>query len=65
VHARHTCATLLFYEGRTLNKVPEHLGHADPGFIAGTYAHVMRDASRRRRITITEAIRARPRGRFP
>jgi integrase len=54
---RHTCATLLLYEGRTLNEVAEHLGHADPGFTARTYAHVMRDSSRRRRITITEAIR--------
>jgi integrase len=54
---RPTCATLLLYEGRTLNEVAEHLGHADPGFTARTYAHVMRDASRRRRITISEAIR--------
>ena len=54
---RHTCATLLLYEGRTLNEVAEHLGHADPGFTARTYAHVMRDASHRRRITISEAIR--------
>jgi len=53
---RHTCATLLLYEGRTLNEVAEHLGHGDPGFTARTYAHVMRDASRRRRITISEAI---------
>ncbi|MGI8478383.1 MAG: hypothetical protein ACR2M2_00745 [Gaiellaceae bacterium] len=35
---------LLLYEGRTLNEVAEHLGHADPGFTARTYAHVMRDA---------------------
>jgi integrase len=54
---RHTCATLLLYEGRTLNEVAEHLGHADPGFTARTYAHVMRDASKRRRVTISEAIR--------
>ena len=54
---RHTCATLLLYEGRTLNEVAEHLGHSDPGFTARTYAHVMRDASKRRRITISEAIR--------
>ena len=53
---RH-CATLLLYEGRTLNEVAEHLGHADPGFTARTYAHVMRDAPRRRRVSITEAIR--------
>lgn len=54
---RHTCATLLLYEGLTLNEVAEHLGHADPGFTARTYTHVMRDAPRRRRITISEAIR--------
>jgi integrase len=54
---RRTCATLLLYEGRPLNEVAEHLGHADPGFTARTYAHVMRDASRRRRITISGAIR--------
>jgi integrase len=54
---RHTCATLLLYEGRTLNEVAEHLGHADPGLTARTYAHVMRDASRRRRVTISEAVR--------
>jgi hypothetical protein len=52
---RHTCATLLLYEGRTLNEVAEHLGHADPGFTARTYVHVMRDAYKRRRIS--EAIR--------
>jgi integrase len=54
---RHTCATLLLYEGRTLNEVAEHLGHADPGFTARTYAHVMRDAARRRRVPIAQAIR--------
>ena len=53
---RHTCATLLLYEGRTLNEVAEHLGHADPGFTARTYAHVMRDAAQRR-VPITDAIR--------
>lgn len=31
---RHTCATLLIYEGRTVNEVADHLGHADPGFTA-------------------------------
>jgi integrase len=54
---RHTCATLLLYEGRTINEVAEHLGHTDPGLTARTYAHVMCDAARRRRITISEAIR--------
>ena len=54
---RHTCATLLLYEGRTFNEVAEHLGHADPGFTARTYAHVMRDAARRRRVPIAQAVR--------
>jgi integrase len=53
---RHTCATLLIYEGRTVNEVANHLGHADPGFTARTYAHVMRDASKRRRVSIARAI---------
>ena len=55
---RHTGATLLLHEGRTLNEVAEHLGHADPGFTARTYAHVMRDAPRRRRITVKRSARA-------
>jgi len=28
---RHTCATLLLYEGRTVNEVAEHLGRCGPG----------------------------------
>jgi len=55
---RHTCATLLLYEGRTVNEVADHLGHADPGFTARTYAHLMRDASKRRRVPIARAITA-------
>jgi integrase len=54
---RHTCATLLIYEGRTINEVAEHLGHADPGFTARTYAHVWRDAKKHRGVTIEQAIR--------
>jgi integrase len=53
---RHTCATLLIYEGRTVNEVADHLGHADPGFTARVYAHVLKDASKRRRIPIEQAI---------
>ena len=53
---RHTFATLLIYEGRTLNEVAEHLGHADPSFTARVYTHVLRDAVRRRRVPIEEAI---------
>lgn len=53
---RHTCATLLIYEGRTVNEVAEHLGHQDPGFSARTYQHVYSDAVHRRRVHINEAI---------
>jgi integrase len=55
---RHTCATLLIYEGRTLNEVAEHLGHADPGFTARVYAHIFRDARNRRGVSIEQAISA-------
>jgi len=53
---RHTCGTLLIYEGRPVNEVAEHLGHADPGFTARTYVHVFRDASKRRQVPIEDAI---------
>lgn len=59
---RHTCATLLIYEGRTINEVAEHLGHADPAFTARVYAHVYRDARKRRRVPIEQAIRDARRG---
>jgi integrase len=55
---------LLLYEGRTVNEVAEHPGHADPSFTDRTYAHVRRDASRRRRITINEVIRTGRRRRL-
>ena len=42
--------------GPHLNEVADHLGHADPGFTARTYAHVMRDAPKRRRVSIARAI---------
>jgi integrase len=53
---RHTCATLLIYEGRPVNEVAEHLGHVDPGFTTRVYTHVFRDAAKRRRVPIDEAI---------
>lgn len=55
---RHTCATLLLYEGWTLNDVAKHLGHRDPGFTAREYAHVMEEASKRQRVPLTQAIAA-------
>ena len=54
---RHTAATLLIYAGRTINEVAEHLGHADPGFTARTYTHVLPDAHKHRGVAIEEAIR--------
>lgn len=40
---RHTCASLLFDEGRNIKQVQEWLGHADPGFTLRTYVHLMDD----------------------
>ena len=40
---RHTCASLLFEEGRNVKQVQEWLGHADPGFTLRTYVHLMDD----------------------
>jgi hypothetical protein len=38
---RHTCASLLFTEGRNVKQVQEWLGHADPGFTLRTYVHLL------------------------
>ncbi len=38
---RHTCASLLFEEGRNVKQVAEWLGHADPSFTLRTYVHLM------------------------
>jgi len=38
---RHTCASLLFDDGRNIKQVQEWLGHADPGFTLRTYVHLM------------------------
>lgn len=38
---RHTCASLLFEEGRNVKQVQEWLGHADPAFTLRTYVHLM------------------------
>jgi integrase len=38
---RHTCASLLFDEGRNVKQVAEWLGHADPSFTLRTYVHLM------------------------
>jgi integrase len=53
---RHTCATLLIYEGRPVTEVAAHMGHADAGFTARVYGHVFRDAAKRRRVPIETAI---------
>jgi integrase len=38
---RHTCASLLFDEGRNVKQVQEWLGHATPSFTLETYVHLM------------------------
>jgi integrase len=38
---RHTCASLLFENGKNVKQVQEWLGHADPGFTLRTYVHLM------------------------
>ena len=38
---RHTCASLLFAEGKNVKQVQEWLGHADPGFTLRTYVHLL------------------------
>jgi integrase len=40
---RHTCASLLFDQGRNVKQVQEWLGHADPGFTLRTYVHLIDD----------------------
>lgn len=40
---RHTCASLLFEDGRNVKQVSEWLGHADPAFTLRTYVHLMDD----------------------
>ncbi|HEU4905534.1 MAG TPA: tyrosine-type recombinase/integrase [Solirubrobacterales bacterium] len=38
---RHTCASLLFEEGRNVKQVADWLGHTDPGFTLRTYVHLL------------------------
>lgn len=38
---RHTCATLLFGEGRNAVQVQRWLGHHSPAFTLGTYTHLL------------------------
>ena len=38
---RHTCASLLFDQGRNVKQVQEWLGHADPSFTLRTYVHLL------------------------
>ena len=38
---RHTCASLLFAEGRNIRQVSDWLGHADPAFTLRTYVHLL------------------------
>ena len=38
---RHTCASLLFDQGRNVKQVQGWLGHADPSYTLRTYVHLM------------------------
>jgi len=38
---RHTCASLLFAEGRNIRQISDWLGHADPAFTLRTYVHLL------------------------
>ncbi len=40
---RHTCASLLFQDGKNIKQVQVWLGHADPAFTLRTYVHLMDD----------------------
>jgi integrase len=40
---RHTCASILFANGRNPNQVQMWLGHSDPGFTLRTYVHLIDD----------------------
>lgn len=40
---RHTCASLLFVNGKNAKQVQMWLGHGDPGFTLRTYVHLMDD----------------------
>jgi integrase len=38
---RHTCASLLFVEGRNVKQVSKWLGHADPAFTLRVYVSLL------------------------
>ncbi len=38
---RHTCASLLFAEGRNAVQVQRWLGHHSPAFTLSTYVHLL------------------------
>ena len=38
---RHTCASLLFSQGRNVKQVQRWLGHHSPSFTLETYVHLM------------------------
>jgi integrase len=40
---RHTCASLLFANGKDIKQIQTWLGHADPAFTLRTYVHLLED----------------------
>lgn len=59
-HLRHTCALLLFAQGRNVKQVQGWLGHADPSFTLRTYVHLM-DAGVGDADFLDEIVTAKPR----
>jgi integrase len=40
---RHTCASLLFANGKDIKQIQTWLGHADAGFTLRTYVHLLEE----------------------
>jgi integrase len=40
---RHTCASLLFANGKNIKQIQTWLGHSDPAFTLRTYIHLLDD----------------------
>ena len=61
---RHTCASLLFEQGRNVKQVQEWLGHGDPSFTLRTYVHLLDegvgDAEFLDAAVSANSVRARP-----
>jgi integrase len=59
---RHHYASILLAGGVDIRKLPEYLGHHDPGFTLRVYAHLMPDDEDRARRLIGAALKPIPDG---